>query len=267
MSPGESVGHSPRSWAAASLRGGMGQRPRAASLRAASLRAALLAACLGAKQQPRRELAVVFDRTASPVSNCYVAPEPGDVVSAEPRAISARVAWAAVIVLLAAALAGAATALHYREVAITLRHQLRPTSAPGSPGIGQLTLASRTVELPPSGALTGEVTVSSAQSVRGPKWIALSAHITGGRPHTRYALTGNDCASNAADHSWATGITDQHGSADLSGGTWTVAPKDEYWLWLSPSSQTRVPGLHGGFAPGHALSAFPAGEAPCALPG
>src|ERR1022692_878029 len=137
----------------------MWQRLRARSLRAASLRAATFAACPGAKAAAAPRTRRRLDRVASPVSNCYVAPEPGDVVSAEPRAIPARVAWASVIVLLAAALAGATiAAVHYHQVTITLRRQLRPASAPGSPDTGQLTLASRTVELPPSGALTGEVT-------------------------------------------------------------------------------------------------------------
>lgn len=221
-----------------------------------------------AERPLRRGFALRVDRAVSPVSNCYVAPEPAEVISAEQRTISARVAWGAVIVLLAAALAGMTiAAFHYREAAATLRHQLRRPSAPVSPGIGQLTLSSRTVALPSSGALAGEVTVSAAQSVRGPTWIVLSAHITGGRPHTRYALTGNDCTSNAADHSWASGVTNGHGSARLSGHTWTIAPRNEYWLWLSPSAQLRAPGLHGGFTPGSRLSAFPAGDAPCAQPG
>jgi len=194
-----------------------------------------------------------------------VTPESADVISADPRTISARQAWATAVVLLAAALAGAIiVAIHYRGVAIALRHQLHPVSAPASSGTGQPTLSARTVALPSSGVLTGRVTVFSAQSAHGVTRIELAADITGGRPHTRYVLTGNDCAGNAADRSWAAGVTDAQGSAALSGPAWTVSRDGEYWLWLSPSSQIPAPGLHGSFTPGGTVSAFPAGDAPCA---
>ncbi len=193
-------------------------------------------------------------------------PQPADVISAQPRAVFSRAAWVTVLAgLLAVALAGAITvAVHYRTEAASLRRQLRAASASRPPGAVPLALSSRTVALPRAGALTAEVTVLSARLSAGLEQIVLSAHITGGAPHTSYALTGFDCAGGSGYQSWAAGITGAYGAGNLSGHAWPVSPRDEYWLYLSPSSSGSAgPGVHGSFTAAGRWSAIPARAAPC----
>ncbi|MGH3185164.1 MAG: hypothetical protein ACRDOE_25110 [Streptosporangiaceae bacterium] len=110
--------------------------------------------------------------------------------------------------MLAAALAGAITvAVHYRGEAASLRRQLHAVSASRPPGAVPLTLPGRTVALPRSGTLDAEVTVFPARFPGGLEQIVLSAHITGGAPHTSYALTGFDCAGSSGYQTWAAGVT------------------------------------------------------------
>ena len=188
------------------------------------------------------------------------------MISSNPRTVPGHVAWLATVALLATALAMAiGVAAYYHARAGTLRHQLSSARPAYSPVAGQPVLSLRTSELPSAGAVTGEVTVFSAQFAGGITKVMLSARINGGRPRTRYVLTGNDCASNGPDRSWISGVSNGLGSADLSGQAWTVDLSHEYWLWLSPSPQNHSPGLHGTFDPGQGLSAFPAGQAPCAV--
>jgi hypothetical protein len=192
-------------------------------------------------------------------------PEPNDVISSNPRTVPAYVAWLATVALLAAALAVAIiVAAYYQAQASALRHQLSSVHTPYSRVAGQPVLSLRTSELPVAGTVTGQVTVLFARSAGGTTKIIFSAHINGGQPRTRYTLIGNDCASNGPDRSWSSGVSNGLGSADLSGPAWTVNRSHEYWLWLSPSPQNHSPGLHGSFGPGQELSAFPAGQAPCA---
>jgi hypothetical protein len=193
-----------------------------------------------------------------------VKPEPVDTISAEPRTISSRVAWVLAVALLAAALAVAiAVAVHYRAEMAALQRHPRSVAASLPPRTIPQALSSRTVTLPSYGALNGAVTVVSAKFSGGLEQIVLSAHISGGRPHTGYTLTGFDCAGSTGYQSWAAGVTDAHGSGNLSGHAWTVSLTDEYWLYLSPSSGIGGPGVHISFTTAGRFSAFPAGDQPC----
>jgi hypothetical protein len=210
---------------------------------------------------------VLLTALYSPVSNCYVKSRPVDVIPGYPRTISSRVAWVmAVVALLAVALAGAITvAIHYRGEVASLRRQLHSVPASNRPSTVPLTLSSRTVALPSYGALNGAVTVVSAKSSRGLTQILLSAHISGGRPHTSYALTGFDCVGSPGYETWAAGVTDAHGVGNLSGHALTVSLSDEYWLYLSPSSvpSDAGPGLDGSFTAAGKFSASHAGNPAC----
>lgn len=196
-------------------------------------------------------------------------PQPVDEISADPRAISSRVAWVIAVVLLAAVLAAAITiAVHYRSEAAALRralHSVRAPVAPPSPPPPKL--SSSTTALASSGTLIGEVTVFTARSSARSAEVIVTARITGGRPHYSYELFGGDCAGNAADHTWAAGVTDARGSADLIGEAWTVSVSDEYYLVLgSPGMYQTHPGpaVHGYFGMSRGLSAVRDGFAPCA---
>ena len=193
-------------------------------------------------------------------------PRSVDVVSAEPRTVSARVVWVLAVALLAAALAAAITiAVHYRGEVAGLRGHLRsaPTSLPLSSV--PLTLSTRTVALPPYGALNSAVTVVSARSSGSQARILLSLHISGGRPHTGYALTSFDCAGSTGYQSWAAGVTGADGSATISGPAFTVSLSAEYWLYLMPSSSggSAGPGLDARFTAAGTFSASPAGNPAC----
>ena len=188
------------------------------------------------------------------------------MISSNPRSMPAYMAWLATVAVLAIALAATImVAAYYHGQASALRHQLSSVHTAYSPVAGQPTLSLRTSELPSAGTVTGEVTVLFAKWAAGTAKIMLSAHINGGRPGTRYSLIGNDCSSNGPDHSWASGVSNGLGSADLSGHAWMVNRSHEYWLWLGPSRQNYSAGLHGSFAAGQGLSAFPAAQAPCAV--
>lgn len=187
------------------------------------------------------------------------------MISAEPRTVSSRIAWVLAVVLLAAALAVAiAVALHYRAKVAALRRHPRSVAASLPASTVPPTLSSRTVMLPPYGALNGEVTVVSAKFSGGLEQIVLSAHISGGRPHTGYTLIGFDCAGSTGYESWAAGVTDAHGSGNLSGHAWMVSLTDEYWLYLSPSSGIGGPGVHLSFTTaGRFTPVVPAGDPAC----
>lgn len=193
-------------------------------------------------------------------------PQPVDLVPAEPPTISARVVWMLAVALLTVALAAAITiAVHYHGEVAALRRNLR--SAPPSlpPSTVPLTLSSRTVALPLSGAMNGVVTVVSARSSASLERIVLFVHISGGRPHTSYALTSFDCAGSTGYQWWAAGVTGADGAGTLNGPAWTVSPSDEYWLYLMPSSSggSAGPGLDMRFTAAGTFSASPAGNPAC----
>jgi hypothetical protein len=196
-----------------------------------------------------------------------VKPEPVDIISAEPRTISSRVAWMLAVALLVAVAVLAvaiAVAVHHRAGVAALHRHPHPVAASLPLSTAPLTPSSKTVTLPSYGALNGAVTVVSAKFSAGLEQIMLSAHISGGRPHTGYALIGFDCAGSTGYESWAAGVTDAHGSGNLSGHAWTVSLTDEYWLYLSPSSGSGGPGVHVSFTTDGRLSAVvPAGDPAC----
>lgn len=187
------------------------------------------------------------------------------MISANPRTISARVAWVTVVALLVAALGGAiAAAVHYRGEVAGLRRQGRSAPAPPRPSSVPLTLSSGTVALPASRSIKGEVTVFAARLSGQSAQIMLSARISGGQPHTSYALIGFDCEGSSVGYqTWGAGVTDAEGTGILNGKSLTVSLTDDYWLYLSPPSRTPGPDLLGSFTASGRFSATPAGNPAC----
>jgi hypothetical protein len=186
--------------------------------------------------------------------------------NAAERRIHSRVAWVAVVLLAAGLAAAIAVAVHYRdEVLYRSTSSLRPHSALAR----QVAVFVVQSPLPPLGtAAAGQVTVFVAQSSAGRAEVVVSALITGARPHAAYELVGNDCASNGPDRTWATGVTDSHGSAHLIGHPWTVSTNDAYFLALAShflNQQRPGPAVHGYFGQGPpGLTPVSDGVAPCA---
>jgi hypothetical protein len=172
------------------------------------------------------------------------------------------------VVVLAAALVGVLmVALHYRQEAAMLRRQLRSAPAHVPPHRAVPAVSSGTVPLPAAGRLAGEVTVVAVRSSAGQAQVVVTARITGGQPDSQYELFGGDCAGNAGDRAWASGITDSHGSADIAGHAWTVPAGDEYYLMVGTPGLYREhpgPAVHGQFGLARGLSAVQAGFPPCA---
>lgn len=207
----------------------------------------------------------VFDMGVSPACNCHVKPGPVDEISAEPRTIPFRVGWVLTVGLLATALGVAiAVAVHYRAEVAALQRHPRPAAASLPPGTIPLTLSSKTVTLPSYGTLNSAVTIVSARFSGGLEQMMLSAHIGGGKPHTGYTLIGFDCDGSTAYQSWATGVTDAHGSGNLSGHVVSVSFTGQYWLYLSPSSGLAGPGVRISFTDaGRFTVVVPAGDPAC----
>jgi len=193
-----------------------------------------------------------------------VKPEPADMISAEPRTLSSWVSWALVAVLAAALAVAIAVAVHYHAEVAALRQHPRPVPASRPPGTGPLTLSSRTVTLPSYGTLNSTVTIASARFSGGLEHIVVSAHITGGRPRNGYILFVFDCAGSTGYQPLAAGVTDAHGSGNLTGHAWSVSLTDQYWLYLSPSSGLVGPGIHVSFTTDGRFSVgVPVGELAC----
>jgi hypothetical protein len=206
----------------------------------------------------------LVDLGVSPVSNGHVKPEPADMISAEPRTLSSRAGWVLAAVLAAALAVAIAVAVHYRAEAAALRQHPRPVTASRPPAPGPVTLSSRTVTLPSYGTLNSLVTIASARFSGGLEQIVVSAHITGGRPHNGYTLYGFDCTGSTGYQPWAAGMTDAHGSGNLTGHAWAVSLTDEYWLYLSPSLGLAGPGIHVSFTTDGRFSVgVPVGEVAC----
>jgi hypothetical protein len=199
--------------------------------------------------------------------------QPADIISAAPRKLPSWAAWLAVVMLLAVALAKSIiVAVHYRDEVLTLRGQghLPRLSAPPSPAQTRpsaLTLVSETSTLPSSRPLTVQVTAFTARSSAGSARVIVAARVSGGRPDSRYELTGGDCTGGAADRTWAAGFTSARGSADLTGRVVKVSSRDEYYMILSapgPGHSHPGPALHGYFGIAHGLYAVHDGFPPCA---
>ena len=174
------------------------------------------------------------------------------------------IAWVATVLLAAALAAAVGVAVHYRDE--VLHHStsaLPPHDAPR-----QVTVFVVQSPLPALGALAGQITVFVALSSARRAEVVVSAHISGARPHATYELVGNDCATNGPDHTWATGVTDSRGSAQLIGHPWTVSTSDAYFLVLASRflNQKRPgPAANGFFGKGpRGLSPVSGGVAPCA---
>jgi hypothetical protein len=169
--------------------------------------------------------------------------------------------------LLAAALTGAIiTAVHYHAEASAARQQSRPPSQPGPPRSARLILSSGTTTLPPSGTLTGEVTVFAARSSAARAQVAVTAQIRGGRPYAQYELFGGDCAGNAPDHPWAVAVANARGSARFAGRAWPVSVSHEYYLIVGTPGLYREhpgPAVRGQFGIPRRLSLVRRGVAPC----
>jgi hypothetical protein len=168
------------------------------------------------------------------------------------------------VVLLAVAVAAAiGVAVHYRDEVL---HRSTPSRPPHGVHAGPVTVFAAQSPLPPLGALAGQVTVFVAQYSAGRAEVMVSALIRGARPHTTYELVGNDCASNAPDHTWAAGVTDARGYAHLIGHPWTVSTSDLSFLVLTSGflDQKRPgPAVHGFFDRAPGLSPVSDGVAPC----
>lgn len=210
-----------------------------------------------------------FDWRLRRASNWRVPPtQPADVISAGPPTMRPWVAWLAVVAVLAAALIGMLMiALHYRQQATMLRRELRAVAVHGRPQRSGLGVASDTLSLPAAGRLSGEVTVFAVRLSAGQVQVVVTARITGGHPDSQYELSGGDCAGSAADHAWAWGTTDSHGSADIAGHTWTVTTGHEYYLIVgTPGLHREHPGpaVRGHFGLARGLSAVQDGFPPCA---
>jgi hypothetical protein len=186
-------------------------------------------------------------------------PEPADVIAADPRPFALRPGWGLAVALLVAALAAAVVVtLHYRDEATAAHRQLQSVTRPA------LLLSTSTAMLPGAPPLSGEVTAFAVRSSSGLARVMVTARITGGEPGVRYELLGGDCAGDAPVHDWAAGITDAHGSAQLTGRPWTISVSHRYFLALSsPGSDHPGPAVHGYFGRVHGLSPVQGGIAPC----
>jgi hypothetical protein len=156
-------------------------------------------------------------------------------------------------------------AAHYRAQADGFRLLLRSSHSLAGVAATAMRVSSSTTALPADGAVRGKVVIATVDRMPGASAeLLITAYISGGRARTRYALVGNDCMSNSADHSWASGVTNSQGIAVLTGHPWPADSSDYYWTWIQPSSGTTPPpGLHGSFAAGHA-TAFKPSRVPCA---
>jgi len=169
--------------------------------------------------------------------------------------------WVLVLVLVAAALAGTtAVLIHTRGQVAALQRQLQQARAAASPPASAsptswASISSTSVVLPGTGSVTGQVTFIAANPPARNALVTITAHLRGGRPHTRYTLTGGSC-SGSARYRWATGRTDAHGNADLIGPAWRLPAGGRYWLELMPSIGGQHPALAGDFTAPDAISAF-----------
>jgi hypothetical protein len=134
-------------------------------------------------------------------------------------------------------------AVHYHAQANGLGHLPRSPRSPVPAAAAALPrVSSSTVALPEDWPIRGKVAIVMVDHIPGGNAeLLIMAYISGGRAHTRYALMGSNCLSNSADHLWASGVTDDHGSAVLTGRPWTSNSRDYYWAWTQPSAGTTPP--------------------------
>jgi hypothetical protein len=138
--------------------------------------------------------------------------------------------------------------VHYYTQANGLRHQPRSPRSPAAVGAAALPRVSiSSVALPQDGTIRGKVAMVMVDHMPGGiAELLIMAYISGGTPRTRYALMGNNCLSNSADHLWASGVTNDQGVAVLTGRPWTSNASVYYWTWTQPlAGTTPPPVLHG----------------------
>lgn len=166
-----------------------------------------------------------------------------DVISSEPHTLSNRSAWSAVVLVAAAFVAALVVAVHYHNQAVSLQHQLssvqgRTPSAATAPVVssasGPLVTDTRVVLLG-SRSLTAQVTFATASSSAGQAYLAVTADISGGQPHTRYTLLWGSCSGTFPQQS-VTGVTDAYGRAGLAGHMPQASIASSYQLQLIPGN-------------------------------
>jgi UPF0716 family protein affecting phage T7 exclusion len=169
--------------------------------------------------------------------------------------------WVLVLVLVAAALAGTtAVLIHTRGQVASLQRQLRQARAvartrASASHASWVSISSTSVALPGTGSVTSQVTFIAANPPARHASVTITAHLRGGRPHSRYTLTGGSC-SGRSRYRWATGVTDAQGNADLTGPAWRLSAGERYWLELTPGIGGLHPALAGDFTAPGAISAF-----------
>ena len=134
-------------------------------------------------------------------------------------------------------------AVHYHAQANGLQHLPRSPRSPVPAAAAALPrVSSSTIALPEDWPIRGKVAIVMVDRIPGGNAeLLIMAYISGGRANTRYALMGSNCLSNNADHLWASGVTDDQGSAVLTGRPWTSNSRDYYWAWTQPSAGTTPP--------------------------
>jgi len=201
-----------------------------------------------------------------------MSPNEPDVISfGRRRAGANRIAWAVVAFLSAALAIAIIASVHYHGQVVALHRQARnaaqpavsPTTSPTSAPSSGLTVSTTNVGLVRAGSLTGEVTFIADNSLGGMQTnVAIIAYLSGGRPHTRYTLTGGSC-SGGPRHQWAGGVTDARGNAELVGPVRQISHGANYWLELNPAIRGFHPALAGDFASATGISAYRSGPPMC----
>jgi hypothetical protein len=157
-------------------------------------------------------------------------------------------------------------AVHYYTQANGLQRQLRSPRPPAAAGAAALPrVSSSSVTLPQDGPIRGKVAIVMVDHMPGGiAELLIMAYISGGTPRTRYALMGNNCLSNSADHLWASGVTNDQGIAVLTGSPWTSNASDYYWTWTQPLAGTTPPPVLHGLSATDQATAFKADRVLCA---
>ena len=161
--------------------------------------------------------------------------------------------------MLAIALAWAITAtMHYRVDVTSLRREPRAARLPAPATVASpIILSVSTAALPASGTLRGSIMAITAISARSLKTVLVTAQIVGARPNSRYELLGGDCVGSATTRTWASGVTNADGSAQLAGPSMTISSsRHEYYFSLDLRGRLSSPGpaAHGYLG---SLTAFP----------
>jgi hypothetical protein len=196
-------------------------------------------------------------------------PPPGKSHIAWPGAH--RVGWIVVAFLSVGLAVAIIVAVHYHGQVVALHRQAHnapraawsPTRSPTKTPPSRLTVSSTDVAFIAAGSLTGDVTFVAANPPGGLQTnIVIIAHVSGGRPHTRYTLTGGSC-SGGPDHAWASGVTDAGGNGDLIGPVRRISQAANYWLELNPAVRSLHPSLAGDFASATDITAYRSGPPMC----